>query len=353
MTLMFVGLLSQLIRLVPKQSVESAGSASWLSPVAAFSFLTVFFLFILRFFKNRADGEGFADIIIRCCGKPIGKFLCLLFSFWLVLYSGFILRAGAERLLSTVYKNGDIFLFSAITAIIALFAALGKPHALARSAEIFYLILLTTLFSVFIFSASKINPENLLPVTPSDTVPVIIGSLPIINIVSVFIYPLFLSGYVKKSPYSNLKKTVVKRMLFFGIIVMLLMVCTIGVLGPEFLTQMQNPFFIMVKNITIFNIIERIEPAVIAIWVFADFIFLSTMFTVVSEIYKTVFETKSRTPFTPFCALAAFVVSLFIARDSFSLQKISELVIPAIHLSFCFGLIPLIFLIGRIRKKLR
>ncbi len=348
----FVGLLSPLIRLLPKRSTELAGTASWLAPIAAFVPLLLFGALILFLIKNRSRDEGLANLFIRSLGKYIGGAVCLLFAVWLLFYSGFILRTSGERLLSTVYDNGNITFFLVVTILLALLPARGEVKSLARLAEVFTSVLIVTLAVVFLFSIPGIKIRNLLPVSINDTLPILYSAIPIVDVVSVWIYMTFISGYVEKGDRTAKKKLSIRWLSYTLIIIFLLMVTTVGNFGSGFLTQMQHPFFVMIKNITIFNIVERIESVVIAIWIATDFIFLSALLIIISEILKTVFKAKKRTPFAYPCAAISLIVSLIIAPNAFVLETISEVIVPIIHLALALVVIPLILFIGKIRKKI-
>lgn len=348
----FVGLLSPLIRLLPKRSAELAGTASWLAPLAALVPLLLFGALILFLIKKRSRDEGLADLFIRSTGKYVGGAICLIFALWLLFYSGFILRTSAERLLSTVYDNGNIVFFLVITILLALLPARGEVKSLARLAEVFTFVLIVTLAVVFLFSLPTVKLSNLLPVSINDTLPILYSAIPIVDVVSIWVYMTFLSGYVEKQDYHAKKKLSVRWLIYILFTIFLLMITTIGNFGADFLVQMQHPFFVMIKNITIFDIVERIESVVIAIWIATDFIFLSALLIIISEILKTVFKAKKRSPFTYPCAVISLVVSLFIAPNAFVLETISEVIVPIIHLALALVIIPLILLIGKIRKKI-
>ena len=127
--------LSPALRLYPRLSVQVAGSASWLSPAAAFPVLTLYLLLLCSFLTHRNDGEGLAELIVRSLGRTAGGIVLLLSALWILLYCALVLRSGADRFITTVYPNSSPAVFCVTLGIVALIAALGSVTALVRTAK--------------------------------------------------------------------------------------------------------------------------------------------------------------------------------------------------------------------------
>ena len=95
-------LLAPLLRLVPSKAADIAGRGAWLTAPAALPLMLLYVLFISRFMMARNEGEGLAELSLRCLGGRAGKGALIVSALWLVLYAGFILRSGADRLITTI-----------------------------------------------------------------------------------------------------------------------------------------------------------------------------------------------------------------------------------------------------------
>lgn len=350
MAMAFIGLLAPSIRLLPVNPVRIAGNVAWVSAIAAIIPAILYLAFLAAFLKNRGEDEGLSHMLMRSLGKTGGKAVSFLFALWLIVYSGFILRTAAERLVSAVYKNGNIALFLVIILVIILIASLGRLRYLSRTAEVFLPILLIVLVFVIAFSFSDVKIENLLPVSYLDTKEILLGVIPIINVISGFTYFAFLSGHVRKdaqNPAVTRKWVLILLLCIFFIII-----TSIGVMSAPLVAKLQNPFFTMIRNVTIFGVVERIEAVVVMLWGITDFVYLSSLFMVITEILKSVFNTKSRKGFVWPVGAIVLVCSFVIVGNAFNLQVLSEWIMPAVNMSLVFILLPVIFLIGKARKKI-
>lgn len=349
MALACIGLLSAVIRLIPNTVVTKGGAASWLAPVAAIVPILLLVWVMAALTKNRQEGEGMTQIMYKCLGGGGGRVLALLFVLWFVVYGGFILRVGGERLLSTVYRQGNINVFMIVTILVAAIAAWGRLSSLARSAEVFAIFLIGIFLIVFFFSIPNISFSNLLPVSYLDTGNILLATIPVVNVISPFVYYFFLAGHVKKQEKTG--KVMMHWLLGLLLFILLLLVTAIGTFGAELPKQLQNTFFAMVRNIKIFDIIERMESIVISIWVVTDFVYLAALMMMSAEILKTVFGTERRQLFVPFCAIACFIVAKVIAPNDFSLTRVSETVVPTINLAIVCIVFPFLLLVGKLRKR--
>ena len=347
--LLFVSLLSPMIRILPTAAVVFAGRAAWLSPPVALAMAGVP-LALTRAARRRANpGEGLAELIIRGLGKVGGRIFCAAAALWLTFYGGFIARSAAERLLATVYPNGGPGIFIAVMLGVALITGSGLTKNLARTAEVLMPVLVAVIAVVLFSAAPDVETVNLLPVTLRDGPGILFGALPIFNVLTAFEYFLFLSGHVEQNgakkprrfPWMPTLAAVALAVTFF----------TLGTLGEALSVSMENAFFMLIRNIRIFGVVERVESVVVAIWIVTDFIFLGAVIMVVSEIWRSVTGVKRRQAFVPPTAALSGAAAFLITGGAFELQRWSDTLIPAINMSFTVILIPGALLITMLRKK--
>lgn len=350
MAVSFVGLMSPIMRRLPEASINvGGGAASWLAPVAAIIPLLFILWVISRLMNARKEGEGLTDVFIKILGGRLGKLLTLVFALWFLFYAGFILRSGSERLMSVVYRSSSVGVFMVITLVICIVGAYGKLRSLACASEVFVLFLGVILIIVFAFSISEVKAENLLPVSYLDTVPVMRASVPVIYSISPIAFFAFLSGGVRKE-----KKALKVTMKWTGLllaVVMILMLTTIGTFGASLTGQIYSSFFAMVRNISIFNTVERIESVIVAVWVIADFVMISALLMAACKILSTVFGGHRRSYTIP-CGVVAVLFACLLAPNAFVLEHIFERLIPAVTLVLVYIVLPVTLLIGKVRKKL-
>lgn len=356
----FTALLSPLLRVLPRQSVSLAGKAAWLGVVPAFCALLILAALMNALRRRLRPGEGMANLIMRALGPVLGRLLLLLYAAWFLFYAGFILRSGAERLGATVYQQSNPYPFIFVMLALCLLAALGTLRASTRTAVILRAILILSLALVFLFALSNISLENLFPLGWMDAPRVVLSAWPIITVGGVAALFSFLNAYVE--PVEKPMKWILPPLLVFCAAAGLLCFETVGSFGQKLTVRLRYPFFTMTRDVSIFNLSQRIEAVVIALWAFADFIICILLLRCANEALRTIFGfpkaedlphfslRRGRWLFLPE-AVAVYLCSQSFASSSFIFSVWSEKIVPLLSNCFAFGGFSLVWLVGTLRRQ--
>ena len=339
----FVGLLSPAVRLQPRMSAAVAGSGAWLAPIAAMVPALLYARFLNRFISRRREGEGLSELILRILGPGAGRAALFLFSLWFTLYGGVELRASAERLLAAVYINGQAGVFIVLTLAAAYVAASGRLKSLASSAELLAPLLGGLLALVLLLSLSELRGEYLLPVRTGGAGGLLLAAAPLVNLAGASAGFLFLTDRVDGT-MPGLGRSLVLLLAFLSTMTL----CTVGSLSATLSAGLVNPFFSMVRDISLFKVIERLEAVVVALWVLTDFVFIASMIKIAAAVNLKLIPGRER-PLVP--ALGMLAAAFAVAPDAVSMLWVSERLVPAVNAALMFGLLPLIALVGRLRGR--
>lgn len=347
--LVFVGMFSPITRLLPGALASRGGMAGWLSPIIAYVPTLLYFLLVKKLLEERREDEGLADVINRMLGRRVGGIFNVITAVWLSVYSGFILRSGVERLLSTIYGSAHMPFFLITMAVICAAAALGEIRWQARAASFFLLLFAAVMAAVLIFSLSNINPGYVWPPNPTRLGGPAAAAIEVLNVMTTALYASFHIGRMKKED-EIMKKTAIWTAASC-IMISLMLAAILGILGPELSQTVQYPFFIMIRNISFFKLIERIEPMIIVLWIITDYVFVSMLLSSAGEALKVL--SGGRKIKIAICSLTALAASFLISDDAFEFAAISKEIIPTANLIYTVGLIPLIYIIGKISQKIK
>ncbi len=340
--------LSPASRLLPKAALELGGRSCWLAVFPAFGALLLLLLAARALLRGSG---GLLAVLETVLGRVPGRAAAVLVSLWLSLYCGFILRSGAERLLSTVYESGTLWFFLLSMAAVALVPALGRVSTAARAAELSMLLLAPILLLLFLFALPEIKPEYLLPVEPWRAGGLAAAALPMLDACTLWVYLGFLGKYRRKGSF---RRAAALRWAALAMAAVLFTVlCTAGILGPESAKHQQYPFFVMVSNIRLFNVLERIEPLIVLIWVLTDQALLSLLLLSSAESLRDCFALKSRRVPVLLCGAVMLAAAFVLVGNAFELERLSERVVPIVNLSLTAIGIPLLLAVKKIKKKLR
>lgn len=353
LTLSFVALLSPFLRLLPSTVAEQAGSAAWVS--AALSLLPAGLLaaIISSLRKSFPQGKGLSHLLTDFFGKFGGSLVIFLWSLWLVFHSGFLLRSGADRFIATIYPTAKPLFFIAVMGALCTVAAFGHIKPLARSAELFRPLLLFVIGLVLVFTLEDVEPTFLLPVTDAHIEGIAKGLPLAAEAVSVALVCMaFLLGCVRPEAKP---RSLLPWLLGATALNVLLCTVSVGSLGKTYTAALSYPFFIMARDLSILSGVERIEALVVGLWLLPDFVLITLELIIVSDnlLYITgrSESQKGRSLCILAAAIPAVIVALRIAPNSQAIQRWSDMIVPAIHLGWAYLILPLLWIIGRLRKK--
>ncbi len=334
----FVGMFSPLVRVLPRVCARSAGRAAWLAPLIAAPAAALYLALCCLLLRCDSGGEGLAESIKHTFGAVFGRLILAAFFAFQVFYAGYILRNSAERLISTTYPDSSVWMFAVPLAAVCAAAASGRLAVLTRSAEVFHMILIGTLLVITVFSLGGVKSENLLPVSVADAPGVLEASAFTADMMSIAAYSLFLAGETEPGRRDALSAAL--RQLFTGALACALIVITAGSLGAAVTARAQQPFFIAVRDMSILNVFERIEAAVMALWIIADFTLISLVLMISAELLRALLGLRGRRLLALPCSAGALTAALLAAPNAFELWGVTVSVIPKVNAALTFLLLP-------------
>lgn len=362
MALCTVILMAPALRLFPSGYTALSGRAAWLSAPAAIPLMLLYIWLISRLMDKMKENEGLAELTLRILGKKAGRAALLLISAWLLLFGGFVLRSGADRLITTIFPNSDPAVFTAVMGFIGLVAALGPARSLVRIAKLVRPVVLGVLSLVLFFAFFSIDFTNLLPVVAQDAGPVFQASVAVTEVIAVMLFlSCFLGGLTDKAP--GCFRAYCVWMLLMVLLLTLLDMAIVGTFGAELTSRLTRPFFSLVRNLVFFKTLERMEALVVALWIFPDFLLVSlVLFSAQHTLRLLMGESPAfrgepllnisrKRWLVPVCAAVSVTCGILIAPNHVSLEFWSEKLIPLLNLLFVFSLVCLLLLVDRLKKR--
>ena len=345
--LLFVSALSPLIRQTPGMAVQSAGGAVWLSALLALVPLPLAGLLLGRLTRKRLPGEGLGGALRRVFGRFGGTAAVLLYTVWTVFYAGFVLRAGADRFVTAVYPGSRPWLFMAVMAALCVPACLGR---LKSCAEIALPLLALVFLFVFLFCLPGLDAANLAPLSRETVMDAARGTPWLLSTMSVLLLLAFLSDRTEPGP---LAASFNRPLLALGALAALLCVTVVGTFGASLTAEMHYPFFVMIRCIRIFRLLERVEALVVAQWVVTDFLLLGALLQSAAGNLTLCFPKldRRRGVVALSCLALACLAGALCAPTAFSLREMSRTLVPIASASAA-GVLVLAFVVGLVRKKI-
>ncbi len=343
-----VAALTPALRLLPGASASLAGALGWLSILLALPFAAAYGCFLWRFARRRREGEALSALWLRAAGDRAGALLLALCGLWLLFYAGFTLRDSARRLIETVYPQADRRLFVLPLGLLAAVAGAGELRRLVRCAKLLLPLLVGAITLTLLFALPELRAENLLPAGGEAPLSVLKGMLPTLDVAALILTLLFFlsDGLPDEARY----RSVALRILLLGALMAGLSAAVIGAFGHELAARLTQPYFSMVRNLIFFRSLERMEALLVALWLFSDFLLTSALLLAARRCLQPLLGEGAWLPWA--LGAAALPLGCLLAPEAAAFDLLSKRVIPAANAAVCLLLIPGVFLIGRLRRKL-
>ena len=301
--------------------------------------------------------------MLRGLGPNLGRGALALTTAWLLLYSGFVLRSGADRMIITIYPNSSPAAFTVATGLVCLVAALGKPRTIIRCARLIKPLVLAALLLILFFAFASVKSDNLLPPSRPAAAPAAVGELAAVSgRLGGGYTPGFVEGHCPVSPGRARESSL--WLLWMVVLLCLLTTAITGMFGAELTAKINRPFFVMVRNLVFFRTVERVEALVAMLWLFPDFLLVSLLLWSSQHCLRLIFRfdpayagerlldpRQGRWLVYP-CARAVIISSLLIGRNATGLELWSSQIIPLLNLGFALLFLPAVYIIGKLKKTL-
>lgn len=346
LSLCSVAALTPALRLLPGCAAAEAGRGAWLSVLLALPAALLYARFLRRFQRLRLPGEGAEALCQRIAGRRSGAAFVRLLGLWLLFYAAFTLRAGGERLVTTVYAYADRRLFVFPLGLAAAWASSGSARRLGRMGALVLPLTLGAILLSLLFALPELRADNLLPLTGQDALPILRGSLPTLDAALLVLMLLFLlSGEAEgEIPFGP----VARRTLSLGLLLSAMTAVTVGVFGHELCCRLTRPYFSLIRNLVFFRTLERIEALFVALWIFSDFLLTAALLRLAGRCLLPQLESRLT---AALCGGAATLAGCLMAPDAAAYRFLSLRLVPGLNLGVTLLLIPGVFLLGKLRRR--
>lgn len=337
------------MRYISSTTAETAHQAAWLSVAVS---LIVFGPFLLILYKvmKKCEGQSLHDIFCNVFGKAIGKTVCTLYLLWLFILLGLYVKYTGGNLVTTVFVGTDENLIMFMLVLVVGVMLRWGIEVISRMNKIIFVLIVVQFAVTLFFLFLHFRVDYVTPVSTLDIVPLIHSA----------VYPLTLFVYITPLFFFNdqivyAKKNGGKLAFTAGYVLVkdtLMMLALLGMLGYQLIGKLRLPFFSAVENISLFNSSAGIDSLFMSIWMLAEFITIMFFTYCISRLFKSLFGLSGETPLLTAVLGFGLFFAIYFSSNIFELAQFSKYVAPYLNLSLGLGIPIILFIIGKIRKKI-
>lgn len=326
---------------------ENTGTNLWLSAIISYILGFIPILLIL-FISNYEPNLTLKEKITKLYGKHIGSIINIFLSIILVVLSITILYNINNFILSQfLYRTP--FIISAILLMIVIIYCANKGINIIFKMGYLLLIINLLLYLINIFSLTEhIDISNFFPILKENTNNIFSTSL---KILCINYLPLLCILTVPKNKLTipkNYNKTIIISYIIGILITFGLIIVTFGVLGENLVNTFEYAEYIVLRKITLFGFLERIENIISLQWISGSFIYITLLIHTIKE--NIIIKNYHKTTNT-IIGILLIILTLLIFKNNIIFDTYIKNILPYIIASLLLVYIIIIIKIS-ISKKI-
>lgn len=336
------------IRYIPIFTAQQAKHAAWIAPLVAIVFEVIYMLIWSSFIKKYAS-TSFIDIVKDVVGKVFGTIIIIMYFLWITFLLSYNVRMYVERIVSSAMPNVSIFVVLGCMLLLVGYTVKNGIITLAKMCELFFMLLALVFIAYNILVLPSVHLENLFPITYEDAWSTFIASF---GILTIFSYNIVIFMFNDKVEHKGeFKKLSMHTIIILTLISLAVVIVPLGIFGWSLLVKLPLPYLNSMMQISLFDIIERLEAGIIMIWMMADFALISVFMYSAMHILRLSFNLSNIKPIKVIYMIGLFFLTLILAKSTLELKILSENVITPLNIIMGFCIPILIYIIAKIRKK--
>lgn len=335
--------------ILPNLIADIAREDAWIAVIIAtiLAMGTVWIACKLQLAVGPRNIIGTCDQIL---GHIIGRIVSFLYIIFFLTVAAIILRQLNEIMLNVFLRNTPILVISISMILVVAYGAFHGLEVYSRVTEILTPLGILTLLLVILFNVTDIELKNFAPSFYYGITPILYASLLLYMWLSQVVLLVFMVGPHLRELDNRLTQVTVSATAVLGIMLML-GVLAIAVFGPERTAQLQFPALDLVRNIDIYDFIQRLDAFIFAIWVGGIAIKLIILYHFIVVGLSQWFGIKKYKTIVPPIGVLIIVMSILMFPDLHTLIAYMKYIQPLMVTIFLLGFPLLLLGVFYIRKN--
>ncbi|WP_051633545.1 GerAB/ArcD/ProY family transporter [Bacillus sp. UNC41MFS5] len=265
--------------------------AVWLSIILA-SIGGILLYLLYHYLSSEYPDLSLSGYAQKILGKYIGWFVSFIYIIFFIYFCSRDLRETGDLLTSSVYSETPFLVIVTLLIIVVIYALNKGIEVLARTAEIYFLVLIIFGFFVYLFIivSGIVKVENLVPLLEEGWKPIIENAYPAILMFPFGEMICFASIFPNLNNLKSGRKTGISALTLSTIVLAFTHAIEISVLGESRYGRSAFPLLLTIQKIELGDFLQRLDMlAVLALIVCVFFkisIYCTAIVIMVSDIFK-------------------------------------------------------------------
>ncbi|MDA8235467.1 MAG: endospore germination permease [Clostridia bacterium] len=342
-------ILATAILFVPAVVSSTAKENGWLAAILATAVGIVISILIANLGLRFPDRNLF-DYLGDLIGTLPGKIIALLYIWWFLHMTAEVVRSFGSFLVVAFLTETPISVFNFSILILAGWTVKQGLEVICRANEIFLPLILIGLIVLFLLALPEMDFRWLLPVMEHGVKPIIHGAITPISWYGQIATMLMIIPFLKQP--QNFRKIQNLAVITIGFFFTMVVLGTVAIFGPELTPRFIFPTLNAARIINIANLLERLDPIVMAIWITGAFIKITFFYYVAALGTAQLLNLSSYRPVVYPLGIIIGAMSILIHPSILELEHFIGKIWPVYAITtFEVGIPVLLLLIAILRGK--
>src|SRR5574344_307649 len=299
------------------------------------------FIYIFNIIFNYEKDVGLKKKLELLCGKYMGFIIVVILCSLYFIASTILSYDINNFIVSQFLSETPIIIIELLFLLLVTYINSKGIETILRVSTLIFFINIFLIFIAILGQIDKFDISNFKPILNNGCIPVLKS---LIYLISFMITPIFLLLIIPKNnivDYNKTKKNIIIYNILGFVFTGFVVFFTIGVLGNDLACIYEYPAYMILKRISLFGCLDRIENIIIIQWLFQVFIAISTIVYFISIM--------SRIKHC-FITLAILIVNILCFRNSTFFNYLVTTYYPYIGISI-ISIFVIISIIIKTKKK--
>ena len=324
------------------------------------AFISIIIGFILGFIPisiflklmDKYKSKNILELNKKLFGKNIGKFLNIVFALFIIFFTSITMWNLTDFLYTQFLNQTPTYIIGLSFIIPIIYINIKGINSIGKTSLILFYINILTLIFIIISLFFQIDYSNFLPIH-NNISGILNGSY---NFITYNVLPIFLITIIPKNKLrdeNNLSKHIKIMYILSSLEIFITTCLIIGIFGINLSKTFAYPEYHILKRISIFSMLERIEAILSLTWVCGFFITISIGVYFIVETIKDTFNVRKksfRMGLIYTISLSILIISELLFRNHTQAYNFFLKLFPNIMVIFIL-LIPFIIFIFLLSKK--
>jgi spore germination protein KB len=297
---------------------EKCGNDGYIAAIIG-GIISIILFYIFNYIFSKNTEENIYSLNEKIYGKVLGKILNL-FMFVAFFSIACVILYNISNFLNIEYlPEINVNFIKALVLIPIIYISSKSLSDIIKTNQIFAIISIIIILLDILGLFQKFDFNNLEPVLQTSKIN-IVKSVAVYVILSIVPYSMLLiTSKNKVKDKDRVSKVIFKGIVLTNIIQIIIIFCTILVLGEKFISAFRFPEYIALKQFSLFNILERVENILSLQFYFSSTLLLTFLFRFLIEFLP---KNNLKKYYSIIISAILYVVTSLIFKEAISFAEI-------------------------------